>query len=127
MLNLEETAVKKPTIYKELRRHQVKRHQDDEPWGYRDVMQELHEWADRFIVEFKLEIPEVTIGIDALRRRCNGQFQEGHNSLGLRREIIIARSHLEECLSEEKWFELQGTLLHELLHAWQEEHGKSGV
>ncbi len=109
------------TIYESLADHQ-----QNESWDFRDVMQELHVWAQRFNFEFKLEIPEVTIGIKDLGRQYNGQFLEGHNSLGLRREIIIDRRHIEECLSQETWYEVLGTLLHEQLHAWQEEHGKSG-
>jgi hypothetical protein len=111
----------KTTIYKEL-----KNHQNNESWYCRDVMQKLHVWAQRFDFEFKLETPELTIGIKDLGSRYDGQFLEGHNSFGLRHEIIIDRRHIEECLSQEKWYEVLGTLLHEQLHAWQEEHGKSG-
>ena len=109
------------TIYESLADHQ-----QSESWELRDVMQELHVWAQRFIFEFRLEIPDVTIGVEFLRRQWDGQFREGHNGFGLRREIIIDRGHVEECLREDKWYDALGTLLHEELHGWQEEHGKSG-
>lgn len=108
----------KTTIYEALADHQKR-----EPWEFSDVIQELHDWACRFNLEFKLQIPEVTIGIDRLRR-ADGQFRYGHNGLGLRREIILNRQHIEEGLSPEEWYDVLGTLLHEQLHAWQEEHGK---
>lgn len=110
----------KSTIYKSMKKHQQR-----ERWQYQEVMPNLHLWVERFVFEFKLKISGVTIGVQALRHR-DGQFRFGHNDFGLRREILLDQHHVKECLCEEKYYDLAGTVLHELLHAWQEVHGKPG-
>jgi len=112
--------MKQPTIYESLADHQC-----GEMWKYQEVMRELHLWSERFNLEFKLEVPEITIGVEVLRHRL-GQFRYGHNGLGLRREILIDRRHVEDNRHPEKWYEVLGTLLHEQLYAWQEAHGRPG-
>lgn len=102
----------------DLRRHQAS--VDD--WRYRPTMADLHLWADRFILEFKLQTTTPAIMIEDLRSSRQGQHRRGRNGLGLRHEIVISREHLE---SDEYW-QVLGTLLHELLHAEQEDVGTPG-
>jgi hypothetical protein len=97
-------------------------HQQNTQWSARSVFKELHRWTGIFILEFKLEIPNVSLGVDRLRRTRLGQYLPGCNRFGLRREIIISRAHLKNGTS----YDVLGTLLHELLHAWQDLHGKPG-
>lgn len=97
-------------------------HQGGERWFGRDFLACLNAWAERFNVEFKLDVPEVALRVDALSRRCYGHFRYGHNGFGLRGEIAINARYVE---SREAW-EVLGTLLHELLHGWQQAHGTPG-
>jgi len=98
-------------------------HQRMENWFGRDMATELQSWAERFIAEFKLDIPEVVIGIDKLPSTSYGQFRMGHNGLGLRGEITLNVRYLD---GKRAQWEVLGTLLHELLHGWQQAHGSSG-
>lgn len=99
------------------------RHQQREPWFGRDLAVTLQEWADRFNVEFKLDVSEVALRIDVLSRRCFGHFRDGHNGFGLLNEVAINARYLQG--QREPW-QILGTLLHELLHAWQQAHGTPG-
>jgi hypothetical protein len=90
-------------------------------WDVSVDIRELHRWAEEMIFEFKLEIPTPCLTVEALRGRF-GHFRHGRNGFGLRDEIAIDRSHLK---NSPRWRVL-GTLLHELLHSWQEHHGKPG-
>jgi predicted SprT family Zn-dependent metalloprotease len=101
-------------VYAVLAQHQVV-----ELWEGREIITFLQGWAERFIVEFKLNIPEVVLGIDRLPANRYAQFRGGHNGLGLRGEITINSRYLS---SREPW-QVLGTLLHELLHGWQQAHG----
>jgi hypothetical protein len=99
------------------------RHQREEAWAGQSIITELQDWAERFIVEFKLDIPQVVLCVDRLPRTQYGHFRHGHNGFGLKGEIAINARYL--CQKRAKW-EVLGTLLHELLHAWQEVHGTPG-
>jgi hypothetical protein len=98
-------------------------HQRDEEWHSRTLVTFLQEWAERFIAEFKLEIPQVVLGVQDLPKDRFAQFRYGHNAFGLIGEITFNSRHLDG--SRETW-EILGTLLHELLHGWQQAHGKPG-
>jgi hypothetical protein len=106
------------SVYPELARHQR-----DEPWFGRDLVAELQAWAERYIVEFKLDIPEIVLCIEQLPRTRYAQFRNGHNKFGLRGEIAFNTLYLDG--SRSRW-EVLGTLLHELLHGWQQAHGTPG-
>jgi hypothetical protein len=97
-------------------------HQRIEDWGLREQLTELHRWQEIMRRDFKLEIPEVALTVERLRCTRLGHFQPGHNGFGLRGEIAINRSYIG---SYEYWRTL-GTLLHELIHAWQQAHGRPG-
>lgn len=88
-------------------------------WRYRGLLAEIHTWAERFTVGFKLNIPFPAIVVDRLRGRCLGHFRSGRNAWGLKDEVAIDRVH---ATSDDFWQAL-GTLLHELIHLWQQKHG----
>ncbi|MHB9080383.1 MAG: hypothetical protein ACYC3X_23155 [Pirellulaceae bacterium] len=117
---------------KSIRRHknfppiygQLANHQRNEPWDHCQRVSELHAWAERFDVEFKLQISAIVIGVERLGRHTLGQFRRGHNALGLRGEIILDETHVRENGRADRCWRLLGTLLHEMLHAWQQLHGR---
>jgi len=108
-------------FYEKLAQHQI-----TEKWVFQEVLKELHTWRDRFCIEFKLEIPECAIAIEWMPQRRLGHFRPGHNGFGLKGEIAFSQRHVMENLAPEKWWKVLGTLLHELLHGWQQIHGKPG-
>ena len=105
-------------VYEALAEHQV-----SDTWELRDLLRELHRWVGILVFEFKLEIPDVALCVDRLRFRRLGHFRGGRNGFGLEGEIGINRRHIH---GKEFW-EVLGTLLHELLHAWQQAHGEPGT
>ncbi len=114
----EETRPSAGTIYKALADHQRV-----EAWHGQPMVGFLQAWAARFIGEFNLDIPEVIIAIDRLPCTRYGQFRVGHNGLGLRGEISLNARYLN---GKRPLWEILGTLLHELLHGWQQAHGTVG-
>jgi hypothetical protein len=104
-------------IYSILAQHQV-----TGEWRHRDLAVELHRWAVIFNTEFKLGVSEVALRVDWLSARRLGHFRSGFNGFGLKGEIAVNERYLAR---REPW-QVLGTLLHELLHAWQQEHGKPG-
>jgi len=99
----------------------IKDHQGSvQDWRYRPFLTEFHLWAKRFDVEFKLNLPLPAIAVDKLGKKSLGFFRYGRNGLGLKHEITISYTHVQ---SEEFW-QVLGTLLHELLHLWQQIHGE---
>ncbi len=106
------------SIYSVLAKHQL-----SEDWAGKETMDFLQTWADKFIIEFKLDIPQITLRVDKLPATCYGLFRYGHNGLGLRREITINTRYLT---GKRPACDVLATLLHELLHAWQEMHGTPG-
>jgi hypothetical protein len=106
----------------ELINDEVKQHVvivDD--WRYRQAVQVLHEWSERFNQEFDLGLPTPAIQLERLSSRCLGTYQPGRNGFGLHHEITINTRHLDRPLDTQL-----ETLLHEMLHQWQALYGKSG-
>ena len=97
------------------------KHQRDEGWDRRELVAALQAWAARFIDEFKLDVTQIALCVDPLPRTQYALYREGHNGFGLRGEVAINARYL----SRDLW-EILGTLLHKLLHAWEEEHGTPG-
>ncbi|MCI0460004.1 MAG: SprT-like domain-containing protein [Gemmataceae bacterium] len=97
-------------------------HQQTEEWALRELLQELQRWATVFNGEFKLDVTEYSLCVDRLRRNRLGHFRPGHNGFGLRGEVAINRLYLDQ----REFWQVLGTLLHEMLHAWQQEHGRPG-
>lgn len=116
MITTSKLGTTESSIYRDLATHQT-----TEEWFGRSMIETLQVWAERFVVEFKLDISEISIRIDVLPNRRFGQFRFGHNGFGLKGEIALNSRYLDR----ELWAVL-GTLLHELLHAWQETHGIPG-
>lgn len=102
-------------VYDVLAHHQ----ESENGWDLKDLLSWLQTWKERFIFEFKLQVSEIALCVDWLHWRCLGHFRRGHNGFGLVGEIAINRRYLQQL---DPWEHL-GTLLHELLHAWQEVHG----
>jgi hypothetical protein len=98
-------------------------HQRNMAWDRREIFGTLQAWAERFVFEFKLKIPEVALCIDPLPVKTLGHFRCGYNGFGLQREIALNELYLGGALPP---WRVLGVLLHELLHGWQEVHGKSG-
>lgn len=117
-MTTEANLIRTPTVYSAIADHQRR-----EVWSGNQFIEQLQTWADRFIVEIKLDIPEVVLSIDALPCTRYGKFREGHNGLGLRGEITLNAKYLDG--SRPMW-EVLETLLHELLHGWQQAHGSPG-
>ncbi len=97
---------------------QLRAHQTTvEDWPLAAVIKDLHGWAERMIVEFKLEIGVPALMTEPLRGRL-GHYRIGRNGFGPNDEIAIDRQHAGQSL----YWEVLGSLLHELLHSWQEHH-----
>lgn len=107
-----------PAVYPTLAQHQR-----NEQWYGRDIVAELQGWTERFVVEFKLDIPHVVLGVKDLPKNRYAHFRPGHNEFGLLGEIAFNRHYLA---GQRPFWEILGTLLHELLHGWQETHGTPG-
>jgi hypothetical protein len=100
----------------------LKDHQITTDWSKQDLMRDLHIWSERFRFGFKLKSNDPAIMIDRIGRTKYGHFRSGRNGFGLRNEIAINETNIP---CQEYW-EILGTLLHELLHAEQEQSGKPG-
>jgi len=103
-------------IYRELACHQV-----TEQWHGRDILVFLQDWAERFNVEFKLDVPQVALCIENLPAHIGAYFRYGHNGFGLKGEIAMNERYLSQ-----PPFEVLGILLHEMLHGWQDANGSPG-
>lgn len=98
-------------------------HQRSESWSGQPLIALLQSWVERFNVEFKLDIPEIVLCLDPLPANRFGQFRYGHNGFGLKGEIAINARYLTD---QRAIWEILGTLLHEMLHGWQQVHGTPG-
>lgn len=58
--------------------------------------------------------------IKPLRRARLGHYMPGRNAFGLRDEVAIDQDHAKT----DPYWQIIGSLLHELIHAWQEHNGK---
>lgn len=92
-----------------------------EDWDFAEVAADLHRWTLRMVLEFKLEIGAPALQIERLRR-AYGHYRPGRNGFGLRDEIAIDEAHAQAG----PYWQVLGTLLHELLHSWQGQHGCPG-
>lgn len=90
-------------------------------WEYHSIVLKLLDWIERFNFEFKLKINTPCLAIDKKEKRVLGTYRYGFNGIGTKYEITINSVHLNRPL----WDTLD-TLLHELLHQWQDLHGKPG-
>jgi hypothetical protein len=72
------------------------------------------------VLEFKLETGTPALMIEPLRRGRLGHYRHGRNAFGLMDEVAIDQNHAQLA----SYWRVIGTLLHELIHAWQEHNGK---
>jgi len=101
----------------------LKKHQQNlDNWEKKDLVQELHRWIERFVLEFKLDIGVPALTVERLRCTRLGHFCSGRDGFGLLNEIALNDIYVSEKLS---WNNL-ATLLHELGHAHQERTGNPG-
>ena len=91
-------------------------------WKEKYLAENLHQWAERFALEFKLKTSVPALMLDRLGRTRCGHFRRGRNGFGLLNEIAIN----ERYISQERYWDALATLLHELLHAEQETVGNPG-
>ena len=115
IVGMEPNSSKKRQAMSEDINESLKEHETStEEWEYRDLAARLHEWAERFNVEFKLEIETPAIRIDTIRVGANGTYRNGRNGFGVRHEITLNSANIERPVAE-----VLSTLLHEILHEWQ--------
>jgi len=67
---------------------------------------------------FAGQLPEVVLSFDVTDRRTLGHYHIGRISLGVRWALNLNPVHLARPV-----YQVLATLLHELAHAWQHEHG----
>ncbi|MFC1675943.1 SprT-like domain-containing protein [Planctomycetota bacterium] len=91
-------------------------------WNHQPLVENLHIWSERFHSGFKLKTNLPVLTLDKLRNTCYGHFRPGRNGFGLRNEIAINENYI----NAKNYWQALGTLLHELLHAEQEQIGKPG-
>lgn len=108
------------SVYDAVASHQAA----EQHWFYHGVVQEIHRWREIFNFEFKLELTPTVFRIGGARSGCYGHFRPQPNDFGLPREIAFNERHLLSRLRANMFWHVIGTLLHELLHAWQFDHGK---
>ncbi len=84
-----------------------------------DIVAFLYEQVDLMRAElFAGQVPEVVLSFDVTDRRTLGHYHLKRNGLGVRWALNLNPIHLARPV-----FEVLSTLLHELAHAWQHEHG----
>src|SRR5882762_6494061 len=91
-------------------------------WDLSKTMADLHLWAERIVFAFKLQVPTPAFTIEPLRRRRLGHYCHGRNGFGLADEIALDIVFVRGS----PYWRVLGTVAHELLHSWQEHHGKPG-
>ena len=114
-LESEMLAKKDEVINVALRDHQS----DVQDWDFSALAADLHRWAERMVVEFKLDIGTPALMFERLRGRL-GHYRRGRNAFGLKDEVAIDEDHARAS----PYWQVIGTVLHELLHSWQEHSGR---
>ncbi|MBI2808711.1 MAG: hypothetical protein HYX68_27295 [Planctomycetes bacterium] len=115
-------------VYEALAEHQRKTplkmpgSKDTDADELREWMAKLQDWVGLFTFHFKLEIPEISLCLDYLPRSRYGHFRQECNGFGLRGETALNLLYLKN----RPYWQVLGTLLHELLHNWQQACGKPG-
>lgn len=89
-------------------------------WRFSNLSEQLYTWFDRFNERFfanKLSTP--VISFERTRVNTLGHFVMDRNSFGLKWNININRLYADCPLGD-----TLATLLHEMIHQWQQEFGK---
>lgn len=85
-------------------------------WRYRRIVQELHLWGQRFTADFNLGVPTPVLAVERLRRDTLGQYTLGRSAIGTRTTVTMN----ERWIAARPFRDTLITLLHELVHAWDE-------
>ncbi len=84
-----------------------------------DIVAFLYEHVDQMRAEFfGGQVPEVVLSFDVTDRRTLGHYHLRRTGMGVRWALNLNPIHLARPV-----FDVLATLLHELAHAWQHEHG----
>lgn len=84
-----------------------------------EIVAGLYRHVDQMRAEFFAgQVPEVVLSFDITDKRTLGHYVIRRNGLGVRWNINLNPVHFARPL-----FHILSTLLHELAHAWQHEHG----
>ena len=82
--------VRNEQINVELRDHLI----GIDDWEKKALAENLHLWAERFTLEFKLKTSVPALTLDRLGRTCLGHFRRGRNGFGLINEIAINERYI---------------------------------
>ncbi len=86
-----------------------------------EIVARLYDHVDTLRAEFfDGQVPEVVLSFDVTDKRTLGHYHLKRNGLGVRWAINLNPLHLARPLCR-----VLSTLLHEMAHAWQFEHGTS--
>lgn len=89
-------------------------------WRFQNLTTDLHIWVERMILDFKLQTNTIpALMIERLQKRL-GHYRRGRNGLGLNDEIALDEHHVQTS----PYWQVLGTLAHELLHLWQKYTGR---
>ena len=90
-------------------------------WRFSKLSKEFYVWFERFNERFFAgKLPTVAISFKRTRINSLGHYVIDRNEFGLKWNINLNSVHLERPLAE-----ILKTLLHEMIHQWQESFGKN--
>ena len=98
-----------------LREHE----ENTEDWKYQSLAKELYRWAEIFNLEFKLQNQQPVIVFNRTRSNTLATYMRGRSGFGTRYTITINNRYLND-----PFYRILRRLLHEMIHQWQELHGK---
>ena len=98
-------------------------HQKSADWIHAREAATFLTWSKRMNLEFKLQVTELALKIGDLPVRTVSHFRGGHNEFGLRGEICLNARHF----GKQPLAVLLFHLAHELIHAWQHQHGRPSL
>ena len=64
-------------------------------WEYRDLLQELHIWAEIFVTEFQLGLEIPVFRVEPISIKRMGTYCPGRNGFGLEHEITLNSRYLK--------------------------------
>ena len=93
-------------------------------WSLCSLSSELYWWSEFFnIAFFKTQpVKKPIISFEKKSVKNRGHYMNGRNGFGIKENININRCHLDRPL-----WEILSTLLHEMCHSWQNQHGKPSI
>jgi len=104
------------TINLVLRDHQA----SVQDWRFRNLAADIHVWAQKMVLDGKVETGTPALMIEQLRPERFGHCRDRRNAFGLKDEVVVDQDYCQASL----YRQVLGVSLHELLHARQEHNGK---